>query len=305
MFITPGKFRGLSRISDDRGRFLMLALDQRNSLRRMLNEKHGSSSDELIKIVKRSILKVLSPFVTAVLVDPEYAYPEFLKYIDPGTGVILSVEKSGYFEDERFPGERRSTLVYDEVVKDAKRWGCDAIKLLIYWNDDVSEDTKNHQRNLVRKVGDTALREDITFILEILTYGPKKGETEQILGALKEFSKDEYHVDLFKIEALKDITKDEVKNATNGKPWVILSGGVDIDVFEERLIQNVNLGCSGVLAGRVVWKKIVDYSDSELMESYLERTGIKIIERIEGIVDGCSSWYECEYFGGFESIYVK
>ncbi|MCD6442426.1 MAG: tagatose 1,6-diphosphate aldolase [Thermotogae bacterium] len=302
--MSAGKFRGLCRISDDRGRFLMLALDQRNSLRKMLRERWGKEDDEMIKMVKRSILKVLSPRVSAVLVDPEYAYPHLANYIDPRTGVILSVEKSGYFEDEKFPNERRNELLYDGIVEDAKRWGCDAVKLLIYWNDEVSENTMEHQKELVRMVGGSADSKDIVFILEILTYGPRKGEAELILSALREFSKDEYHVDLFKIEPLKNTTKEKVETAVSGKPWVILSGGVDIDIFEKKLIQNVELGSSGVLAGRVVWKKIIDYSDTELMELHLEKTGVGIVERMGRIVEIGQSWYECGSFGGFENILI-
>jgi tagatose 1,6-diphosphate aldolase len=301
--MTPGKIRGMNRLSDIHGRFFMLALDQRESLKKALINKTGNSNKEMIKTVKKAILKTLSSHVTAVLVDPEYSYPHLVKYIYPQTGIILAVEKSGYEENPKFPQERLNRLIDDEIVTLAKKWGCDAIKLLIYWSDNLSDETVSHQESLVKKVGDQAKEEDILFILEILTYGPNKGHSDLVLNALEKFSDDVYSVDLFKIEPLKDVSREDVEKATKGKPWVILSGGVDIETFEQQLTKNISLGCSGILAGRVIWKGILDYPDDyESMEFYLQKTGVQYIERLKPLVNRCSSWYNCAYYGGFENI---
>ena len=304
--MTPGKFRGISRLSDNQGRFVMLALDQRESLRRVLIDRVGKANDETIRMIKRVILKNLSSYVTAVLVDPEYGYPHLAKYISPRAGIILAVEKSGYEENPEFPHERLNRLIDEKMVSLAKKWGCDAVKLLIYWSDSLSDKTIQHQKDLVRRVGDQAKKEDIPFILEILTYGPNKGNSELVLKAVEEFSKEEYGVDLFKIEPLKGVSQEEVKKATRGKPWVILSGGIDIGEFEQKLIENIALGCSGILAGRVVWKGILDYPDDyEKMELYLQKTGIQYVERLKTLVRKCTSWYNSDFYEGFENVEVR
>ena len=45
--LTPGKLRGLNRISNNNGTFTMLALDQNNSMIKMAREALQKSGDEL------------------------------------------------------------------------------------------------------------------------------------------------------------------------------------------------------------------------------------------------------------------
>lgn len=116
MNIGIGKFKGFMRITNELGQFQMLALDQRNSLKKMITERKGSANElELVK-VKRSILKNLSDKVTVVLVDGEYGFPENLKYISHHTGIILSAEKSGYVFDEKSPGEQLTNCIARMLV---------------------------------------------------------------------------------------------------------------------------------------------------------------------------------------------
>ena len=299
MKITPGKYMGLKRISTTTGCFQMMALDQRNSLKKML-KKFKEPKDEDLVVVKRSILKNLSEYVSAVLVDPEYGFFENLKYIHRNSGVILSLEKSGYVEKE---GGRISQVVEDEIVKKAKKWGVDAVKLLIYWSNNASEEVKKHQRDLVKKMGEMALESDILYILEILTYGVNEAEkTKAILSAIKEFSGDDYHVDLFKVEPVvkeerHGLSKDDIFNATNGKPWVILSGGMDVETFEKIVELNCELGASGVLAGRVIWKDSVRFiDDHDKMDLFLKTTGVRNVEIIRRAMSLALPYHQTPYY---------
>lgn len=299
MKITPGKYMGLRRISTPTGCFQMMALDQRNSLKKMLKRFKEPENKDLI-IVKRSILKNLSEYVSAVLVDPEYGFFENLKYIHKNSGVILSLEKSGYIDEE---GGRISQIVEDNLVKKAKKWGVDAVKLLIYWFDEASEKVKTHQRNLVKKIGEMAQESDILYILEILTYGVSESEkTKAILHAIKEFSTDDYHVDLFKVEPIvkkKDhgLSKDDIFSVTSGKPWVILSGGMDVETFEKIIELNCELGSSGVLAGRVIWKDSVKYiNEPDKMDMFLKTVGVRNIEIIKKATNLALPYYQTPYY---------
>jgi len=297
--ITPGKYMGLKRISTSTGCFQMMALDQRNSLKRMLKKFKEPRGEDLIA-VKRSILKNLSEYVSAVLVDPEYGFFENLKYIHRNSGVILSLEKSGYVEKE---GGRISQVVEDDIVKKAKKWGVDAVKLLIYWSDNVSEEVKNHQRDLVKKMGEMALESDILYILEILTYGVSESEkTKAVLSALKEFSRDDYHVDLFKVEPVvreesHGLSRDYIFDVTGGKPWVILSGGMDVETFKKIVEMNCELGASGVLAGRVIWKDSVRYvDDPDRMDLFLKTTGVRNVEIIRRAMSLALPYHQTPYY---------
>jgi len=304
MYMQPGKFRGFQRISGEDGVFRILALDQRNSLKKMLMNFFNTRNEKLMTNVKKSILKTLSPYVSAVLVDGEYAFPSMLPLIPPQTGVILSLEKSGYIDE----GKGRLNVLYrEDGVEYARKSGADAVKLLIYWSTEAHDEVKKRQMKLVKEVGMRAKEQDILFILEILTYGKRKGRDEEILEAVKTFSGEEYCVDIFKIEPFKELKSGtRVKESTSGKPWVILSGGMDVIEFERILSRNVELGASGFLAGRVIWKNSVRYADTvEKLEKFLCTEGTRNLRILTRSIHTALPWYSCEYFGGYESLEIS
>lgn len=306
--ISIGKFRGFMRISNDFGQFQMLALDQRNSLKKMIGkQKTVVEASDLVK-VKRAILKNLSDRVTAVLVDGEYGFPENLKYISHHTGIILSAEKSGYIVDKDTES-RVSTLYRNDVVKFAKRINADAVKLLIYWSDSSSKENKNRQTGLVEQVGQNCAEQDILFILEILTYDiEKEKKSTAILRAMEIFSREKYSVDLFKVEPIAtsskmDVTRENVYEVSNGKPWVILSGGIDVEKFKDIVRWNCQIGASGFLAGRVIWKEAPLYiNNPELMDLHLKSTGLYNLEVLEASTIDATPFFKTPYFNGMESI---
>jgi len=305
MLISPGKFIGFRRIANDDGVLQMLALDQRQSLFKLLQEQEKDEEKQktAIKNIKKNILKTLSEHVSAVLVDGEYAAPELFQYVHPKTGIILSIEKSGYVEEGQ---NRLNKLFRSDAVEVAKKWGCDAVKLLIYWNNNVPIKVKEIQEQLVKNVGEKTKEFDILFILEIVTYGKLKGKKELILSGLKNFSSEEYGVDLFKIEPFTEsISTNEIFEATSGKPWVILSGGADIKNFLPVLEKNQSLGASGFLVGRVIWKNAVKYFyEDEKMEFYLKTSGIKYLSWIKEKSKYAMPWFMTPFFNGFEQIRI-
>ncbi len=309
MKITPGKYKGFIRISNELGQFQMLALDQRNSVEKMIKDVKGTvSADDLVK-VKKLILKNLSDKVTAVLVDGEYGFPENLKYVSRNAGIILSAEKSGYSTDKSYPTDRLSSLYRDGIVGLAKKIGLDAIKLLVYWSEDSSQSTKMHQMNLVEELGVSCAREDILYILEFITYNLQGNREETILKALKTFSDEKYKVDLFKIEPFDlqtHVSREDIYEASNGKPWVVLSEGMDAEKFAEILDSNCQLGASGFLAGRAVWKKVVSsIEDSERMDLHLKNTGTYNLNLLKSNSTKAVPFFKVPYFDGIENIDIS
>lgn len=325
MNILPGKFRGLVRISDPTGRFKMLALDQRGSLEKMIKSVKGKADPiDLVK-VKKAIIKSLSSYVSAVLVDPEYGFFPTLKYIPKDTGVILSIEKTGY---EISGEDRYSYLLEEDMILKAKKWGVDAIKLLIYWNKEASNECKNHQIELVKKVGKECYENDLTFILEILTYNNrydkksneyKKQLPSNIIDAVNTFSASEFKVDLFKLEApvnFNDVgvlftekdTRDlfeELNKSLNGIPWVVLSGGVSSEEFAKTLKICCENGASGFLAGRAIWKECVNFVvEQEKMEDHLKHKGLDNLMKITEASKNSLPFFETSKFKGFENIEI-
>ncbi len=308
MKIGVGKFKGFMRISNDLGQFQMLALDQRNSLQKMINAQKGTVEDSDLVSVKRSILKTLSDKVSAVLVDGEYGFPSNLKYVSHKTGIILSAEKSGYVTDEK-SSSRLSKLYREDVGVFAKKSGMDAVKLLVYWSDNASKEAKAHQMKIVEELGQVCLEEDILYILEILTYDVNNSDKEKaILNAMKVFSDERYKVDMFKVEPIVreapfNLKREDVYDFSNGKPWVILSGGMDVEDFKDILKWNCQIGASGFLAGRVIWKEAPKYVlNPELMDLHLKNTGIYNLELLKLNAAQATPFFKAPCFGGMENL---
>lgn len=280
MNLTPGKYIGLVRLTNEIGQFMMLALDQRGSLQKMISGVKGNWKPEDLREVKSSILKNLSEHATAVLFDTEFGFPENIIHIPRNTGIILAAERSGYVTDDSAPEERLTELVSQDITGRIKNAGADALKLLVYWSENSSEKTKKHQKNIVRQTGMDCRKEDIPYILEIITYNISTDKkTRSILHAMSTFSGEEYGVDVFKVEPIAksrahNLTSSEVYEVSGGKPWVILSGGMPANEFKDLVRYNCELGASGFLAGRVVWKKSVDFIENPAnMELFLKGTG--------------------------------
>lgn len=308
MKITPGKYRGFIKISNELGQFQMLALDQRNSVEKMIKDIKGKTETEDLVKVKRAILKNLSNNVTAVLIDGEYGFPQNLKYISRNAGIILAAEKSGYMANENHPNDRLSTLYHDKVAALAKSVGFDAVKLLIYWSENASEDTKSYQMKLIEKMGSECAEQDILYILEILTYNAQE-RSETVLKALKIFSDEKYKIDLFKIEPFDPhvhLEKEDIYEASNGKPWVVLSEGMDAEKFSEILAFNCQIGASGFLAGRAVWKNVIScVKDSEKMDMHLKYTGIYNLNLLKASSTNAVPFFKTPYFDGIENMDIQ
>src|SRR5438309_1613848 len=109
--ISVGKLRGLQQISDETGRFTMIAMDQRGSLQKMLHPEFGVGS-----AINRFAL--------------------------PGrTGLLVSMETSGY---EKKGNWRLTTLLDGWSVEKVKRLGASAAKLLIFFNPDAPREVVDH-----------------------------------------------------------------------------------------------------------------------------------------------------------------
>lgn len=310
MKITSGKYRGFVKISNELGIFQMLALDQRNSVEKMVKDVKGNVNSEDLVMIKRAILKNLSDKVTAVLVDGEYGFPQNLRYVSKNAGIILSAEKSGYVTNPSHPSDRLSLLYRGGIADLAKNMGLDAVKLLIYWSENSSEDTKLRQMELVEKLGIECAQKDILYILEILTYNTTGDRSDVILKALQLFSEEKYKVDLFKVEPIITnseihFNREDIYKATKGKPWVVLSEGMDAEKFAEVLDLNCRLGASGFLAGRAIWKKVVSsVEDPELMDLHLKNTGIYNLNLIKHSSEKAVPFFNVPYFNGVENIEI-
>ncbi|CAD5901639.1 Tagatose 1,6-diphosphate aldolase 2 (fragment) [Carnobacterium maltaromaticum] len=74
--LTKGKIASMKRLSDENGVIGALAIDQRGSLKKMIavGSKEDIGDTGIIHF-KELVSEVLTPYASAILLDPEYGLP--------------------------------------------------------------------------------------------------------------------------------------------------------------------------------------------------------------------------------------
>jgi len=127
--ITRGKFDGLNACADERGVIAALAVDHRGNLMQAIAESRGTGGQATMADMlafKAAVTRVLTPYASAILLDPEYGLGAISSRA-PGTGVMLAYEKSGY--DVSTKG-RLPDLLPEWSVRRLVEAGAQAIKIL-------------------------------------------------------------------------------------------------------------------------------------------------------------------------------
>jgi tagatose 1,6-diphosphate aldolase len=343
--MSAGKLTNLMRLADAAGRFKMLAVDQRDSLRKALGTASGRDADQVayqeMATTKTLITEVLSPYATATLVDPVYGLPRAVKVVPADVGLLAATEETLSERAGAGGKERRSRLIDGWSTAKVKRAGVNAAKLLIYYNPEASAETLGHQQQIVRRVGEECAREDLPFLLELVTYPIVESSADtpefarrrpqHTIASAEEFSRDEYRVDILKLEFPGDLkyarefcagafdgkerpavyTRAEVTefvrtlNDASRRPWVILSGGVEIAEFLANLELASAAGASGFLCGRAIWKDAIPrYPNLESMRAFLEREGASNFRRANAVAEQARPWFAHPGLGGWEHIHL-
>src|SRR3989304_1703152 len=160
--IMGGKLVNLQRLTDANGRFKMLAIDQRDSLRNAIGKSTARKPSDVtyadLASVKAVITEVLAPLSTATLVDPVYGLGRAVTLVKGGVGLLVAAEEPGYEGAGPDSRQRKSRLIDGWSVSKAKRAGANAVKLLVYYNPDADGDVLTHTQPLVRAVGAACAR---------------------------------------------------------------------------------------------------------------------------------------------------
>lgn len=335
--ITQGKLKGLEALSDEKGVIRAAAMDQRGSLLKSIAKAKGVDAKEITPAMlsefKCAVTKVLTPYASAILLDPEYGL-EAVKVRDRKTGVLLAYESSGY--DNTRPG-RIPDLLENWTVPRLIEAGADAIKVLIYYHPDEKKEINDFKHVFIERIGAECVRYDVPFFLEFVGYPPEGGDPltyakqkpQMVARSMEEFSKAKYLVDVLKVEIPVDLAFVEGTKAFKGtkaysrkealqyfrdaaqaakKPFIYLSAGVDDDVFRESLEIAAEAGVkyAGVLCGRATWKEgipIYGKQGVKALETWLQDRGVKNIQALNAILDrGAKPW--SEIYGGRNQIQV-
>jgi sulfofructosephosphate aldolase len=275
----------LDALARDSGTFLMVAMDQRDSLRTMLAKHHGDVDDARMTRFKLAVARELGPYASAFLIDRQYAYRDIVRdrVLPRDCGLILAVDAlrqppGGVVED--------TSLDEGADVVGAARNGVVALKLLVVWRDD---DRRGERIAMARRFADLARSNGLLSVLEPVVRGPEGFDREAaIVEAASELGPT--GCDLYKCEVPTHgegepavITSwsckiDEVVPC----PWVVLSQGVAPERYPLAVEAACRGGASGMLAGRAVWTATLAADDpTALLRSY----SVPRLQELGSIVD--------------------
>ena len=321
--LTPGKLAGLKAVSNPRGVIAAAAMDQRGSLQKSLGQARGASADAHdLEVFKTLVTSTLTRYASAILLDPEYGLPAAQHR--NAAGLLLAYEKTGY--DSTSAG-RLPDLLDVWSVRRLKEAGADCIKILLYYTPFEKSAINDHKHAWVERIGDECRANDIPFFLELVGYDADGGNEKSVeyakkkpsvvSGAMSEFGKDKYNVDVLKVEVPIDISFVEGTQAFKGekaytraealqhfrdaeamthKPFIYLSAGVSNPVFIETLQLAAESGTkfNGVLCGRATWKDgiaIFAKQGPDAFKQWLNTTGVENIQNVNKALEAASPWY--------------
>lgn len=324
-----GKQWGLRRMATPEGHFTMVALDQRPPIANLIAAKRGIAlADVTFKDmvdVKRVIVESVGKHASAVLFDPNYAFPAALDVLPAHTGLVVTLE------DHRFkdtPGGRLSHSIQDWSVEKIKRAGGDGVKVLAWYRPDAEADVLAHQQAYVEAIGKECMQHDIPYVFELLVYPFPKSAAhttdyveslekipDLVLDSVREFAKPKYGIDLFKLEsplpgamlpardgspahlkaqALFDEMGRICKDA--GIPWVMLSAGVTPKQFVRVMEFAYAAGAHGFLAGRAVWLEAMQhFPDLTKCAAQLRQQGGETLAELEALTKRAGHAWRPDY----------
>ena len=286
----------------------MCALDHRGSLMKMLSA--GQSQDagyqEMVDF-KLDLCRVLTPHATAILLDPIYGAAQAIAAgaIPKTTGLLVSLEKSGYSGEAE---ARVTNLLPEWDVKKIRKMGATAAKLLLYYRPDV--DVAPKQLDTVQKLAADCVAEDMPFVVEPVSYrvANKEASPENFAKVKPELViKTAEQITAFPIDVLKaefpadlEYEKDKARllnlchqlNEASQVPWVILSAGVNFELFCQEVELACRAGASGFLAGRALWQEATQIKSREKRLKFLETTVVNRLESLTELANAYGApWY--------------
>jgi tagatose 1,6-diphosphate aldolase len=296
--LSIGKIRGLQQITTRDGVFVISALDHRGSLKAMIESGQEETADyrELVEY-KLHLCAAVAPHSTAVLLDPNYGAAQCISAgVLPGhIGLLVSTESTGY---QKGLGGRVTTLLDGWSVDKIKRMGGSAAKILVYYRPDIDELARK-QLETVKFVAEECIAHDVPFLVEPVSYRVEGESSEEEFARRKpEFVIETARqvtalpIDVLKAEFPANIhyEKDRGKlldlckqlDEATGVPWVVLSAGVDYEMFKEQVQIACQAGASGFLGGRAIWQESVHIVDKKERLHFLATT---VADRLKELMD--------------------
>ncbi|OLB65707.1 MAG: hypothetical protein AUI10_05625 [Actinobacteria bacterium 13_2_20CM_2_72_6] len=286
----------LDQIANSNGTFAILAMDQRGTLRSMLDKAGRPSTAEELSAFKVDVIGALSPLATGVLTDVEYGVGPVRAAgaLAPGVGLLIASERS---PQPTWNGEQRTQyLAAERGPAFVAEHGGTAVKFLVRWRPDRpaapgEPDLAREALDAVAAVIADCRSYGLPSVIEPLVTAlpgeaplspPQQARlvvrSAELLAQLKP--------DLLKLEWPGDAAGcREVGKVCGNVPWALLSAGVPYERFVERVLTAMDAGASGYIAGRAFWGEAVALEGTE-RRRFLATTAAERMARLNEAIEG-------------------
>jgi tagatose-1,6-bisphosphate aldolase len=299
---TKARTGTLDDIATDRHVFSIIAMDQRNTLRRMFTAVGVDASDDDLRTAKADVARVLTPHATGLLSDPTYGVPAITAAgaLAPNCGLLVAAEPA---ERRTWAGEPRT---HRDPALDAQ-WvldqGGDVYKFFVQMRGDRPA-PKAGEPDLVaetlavcQEIIDDCRATGVPVVIENLIY-TRPGE--ELTGQAREDAiiesaraLNDLDIDLLKLEYPGSAEGCKRLAEILDRPWAVLSAGVPFDQFTDIIaIATGEGGASGFIAGRSVWREVVSLTGTE-RQGFLTEVALPRLERLVQVAaDRARPWTE-------------
>lgn len=285
----------LDAIATSDGAFAVVAMDQRNTLKRMLTAVDRSAEPDDMGAFKADVARALTPGASGILLDPDFGVPavQASGALADSCGLLVAAEPPSRGS---FNGEPHASLDPQRTAAWVRDMGGNAVKFLVQMHPGrpVGPDEPDliaDVLEVVQAVVDDCRSAGIPSVVENLIY-PLPGSdpltpaqrTDLIVESARLL--DATGADLLKLEYPGDERGCErVADVVTG-PWAVLSAGVSHETFLDVLrIACDHGGASGFIAGRSIWKEAVAL-DVEERRAFLSDIGRRRLDQCVAAIDG-------------------
>ena len=293
--VVTRALNGLSSISNSDGIFSIVAMDQRNTLKKMFTAVGVTATEEDMFGAKIAVASALSKAASGILLDPTWGVPAVNENdILPTTcGLLVAAENP---DRGNFNGEPRPTKMIGQDAAWVKSMGGQAVKVLVSMHPGRpmkagEPDLTSETVELVRAIVADCKAQGIPSVIENLIYAlpnaePLTDDQKENLIVESAILLNETKPDLLKLEF--PISERGCKRLADSLtvPWAVLSAGVAFDQFKKVITISCDAGgASGFIAGRSIWKEAIGMNKAD-QEKFLNSTAIARLEELNATVVG-------------------
>ncbi|MCO4252625.1 hypothetical protein [Pseudarthrobacter raffinosi] len=291
--LTTLERRGMAAISTPGGKMLIVAADQRNGMKAVMNDAPGgpnSITAEQLSDAKVDLVRYLGNAAPAILLDPEIALPRVADegVLSRDTALVVGLDASGF---DTVDGLQYTKFVPGMTPRRVRELGGNVAKMLWYMRPDL-QDASSRVADEIRELVTACTDEGLLLIVEILVYRLEDESEEAYAAAFPGLVAGAARLSVecgAKVLKLQYPGSGEasasVTEAAAGVPWAVLSAGVDHETFMRQVEIAVANGAGGAMAGRSLWKDSLAVS-AEVRERLLTTRALPRLQELEAIVDG-------------------